>query len=56
MRDFDQAVTAVTFGWPSVDEYYVASSSRRRIGDVRVPLLVVQAKVRRCRLTLSNTH
>ena len=44
VRDFDEAVTRVTFGFPSVDAYYDASSSRRLIGDVKVPLLVVQAK------------
>ena len=44
VRDFDEAVTRVTFGFPSVDAYYDASSSRLKIGDVRVPLLVVQAK------------
>ena len=43
VRDFDEAVTRVTFGFPSVDDYYDASSSRRKIGDVAVPLLVVQA-------------
>lgn len=31
------------FGFPSVDAYYDASSSRRKIADVAVPLLVVQA-------------
>ena len=44
VRDFDEAVTRVTFGFPSVDAYYDASSSRRLIGDVRVPLLVIQAE------------
>ena len=44
VRDFDEAVTRVTFGFPSVDAYYDASSSRRLIGKVKVPLLVVQAK------------
>lgn len=44
VRDFDEAVTRITFGFPSVDAYYDASSSRRLIGDVRVPLLVIQAE------------
>ena len=44
VRDFDEAVTRVTFGFDSVDAYYDASSSRLSIGNVRVPLLVVQAK------------
>jgi predicted alpha/beta-fold hydrolase len=44
VRDFDEAVTRVTFGFPSVDAYYDASSSRKLIGEVKIPLLVVQAK------------
>lgn len=44
MRDFDEAVTRVTFGFPSVDAYYAASSSRNVISDVKTPLLVVQAR------------
>ena len=44
VRDFDEAITRVTFGFSSVDAYYEASGSRRKIADVRVPLLCVQAK------------
>jgi len=44
VRDFDEAVTRVTFGFPSVDAYYDASSSATMIERVRVPLLVVQAE------------
>ena len=39
-----QAITRVTFGFPSVDAYYEASGSRRQIGNVGIPLLTVQAK------------
>lgn len=44
VRDFDEAITRVTFGFSSVDAYYEASGSKRKIADVRVPLLCVQAK------------
>jgi|TARA_B110000967_G_scaffold208367_1_gene260312 predicted alpha/beta-fold hydrolase len=44
VRDFDEAVTRVTFGFPSVDTYYAESSSRHIIQHVKRPLLVVQAK------------
>ena len=43
IRDFDDAITRVSFGWPSVDHYYAGSSSAQRIGNVRVPLLCLQA-------------
>ena len=44
VHDFDEAVTRVTFGFPSVDAYSDASSSAAMIERVRVPLLVVQAE------------
>lgn len=44
VRDFDEAITRVTFGFESVDAYYNASGSKHKIADVRVPLLCVQAK------------
>ena len=44
VRDFDEAITRVTFGFSSVDAYYEASGSKRKIADVRVPLLCIQAK------------
>ena len=43
IRDFDDAITRVSFGWPSVDHYYAGSSSAQRIGGVQVPLLCLQA-------------
>ena len=43
VRDFDEAITRVTFGFPSVDAYYEYSGSKNRIADVRVPLMAVQA-------------
>ncbi|CAL8470709.1 g10251 [Coccomyxa elongata] len=44
IRDFDDAITRVTFGWPSVDAYYAGSSSSLSIPDVAVPLLCLQAE------------
>lgn len=43
VRDFDEAVTAVTFGFPSVDAYYEYSGSKNKIQDVAIPLMAVQA-------------
>ncbi|GBF96019.1 hypothetical protein Rsub_08834 [Raphidocelis subcapitata] len=43
IRDFDDAITIHSFGWPSVDAYYEGSSSARRIPDVAIPLLCIQA-------------
>lgn len=43
IRDFDDAITRVSFGWPSVDAYYAGSSSALRVAGVRCPLLCLQA-------------
>jgi hypothetical protein len=45
IRQFDEAITAVCFGWPSVDAYYEGSSSSDVVHSVTVPLLIVQASM-----------
>lgn len=42
IRDFDEAVTSVQFGWPTVDTYYAGSGSADSIPDVTIPLLCIQ--------------
>jgi hypothetical protein len=44
IRAFDDAVTRVSFGFPTVDAYYAASGSAARIPGVRIPLLCLQAE------------
>ncbi|RMZ52610.1 hypothetical protein APUTEX25_000729, partial [Auxenochlorella protothecoides] len=41
---FDDAITTVTYGYASVDDYYAAASSDRDVGAVCVPTLFVQAE------------
>lgn len=43
IRDFDDAITRVSFDWPSVDAYYEGSSSSLSIPHVKIPLLCIQA-------------
>ncbi|KAJ7538604.1 hypothetical protein O6H91_11G055900 [Diphasiastrum complanatum] len=43
VRDFDDGLTRVSFGYNSVDDYYKDASSSRSIGDVKIPLLCIQA-------------
>jgi predicted alpha/beta-fold hydrolase len=43
VRDFDDGLTRVSFGFKSVDEYYSKSSSSKAIKHVRIPLLCIQA-------------
>ncbi|KAK9093842.1 hypothetical protein Scep_025311 [Stephania cephalantha] len=44
IRDYDDAITRVTFGFKSVDEYYSKSCSSDSIKHVRIPLLCIQAE------------
>ncbi|EIE22712.1 AB-hydrolase YheT [Coccomyxa subellipsoidea C-169] len=44
IRDFDDAITRVSFGWPSVDAYYAGSSSSLSVPNVAIPLLCIQAE------------
>lgn len=44
IRDFDDAITRVSFGFASVDEYYARASSASVVGKVRIPLLCLQAE------------
>lgn len=44
IRDYDEAITIHSFGWPSVDAYYQGASCDQRLSNVRIPLLAVQAE------------
>ena len=44
IRDFDDAITRISFGWDSVDNYYAGSSSSLSIPNVKIPCLVIQAE------------
>ncbi|XP_008239230.1 PREDICTED: embryogenesis-associated protein EMB8 [Prunus mume] len=43
VREFDDGLTRVSFGFKSVDDYYSNSSSSNSIKDVCIPLLCIQA-------------
>lgn len=43
VRDFDDGLTRVSFGYETVDDYYKDASSSNSIKDVRIPLLCIQA-------------
>ncbi|CAL9077567.1 unnamed protein product [Musa acuminata var. zebrina] len=43
VREFDEGLTRVSFGFKSVDDYYFNSSSSSSIGCVCTPLLCIQA-------------
>ncbi|KZV45954.1 hypothetical protein F511_10644 [Dorcoceras hygrometricum] len=43
VREFDEGLTRVSFGFESVDDYYTNSSSSDSIRNVSIPLLCIQA-------------
>ncbi|XP_002971512.2 embryogenesis-associated protein EMB8 [Selaginella moellendorffii] len=43
VRQFDEGLTRVSFGYRSVDEYYADASSSKSIEHVKVPLFCIQA-------------
>ncbi|PKA64194.1 Embryogenesis-associated protein EMB8 [Apostasia shenzhenica] len=43
VREFDEGLTRVSFGFKSVDDYYFNSSSSNSIAHVQTPLLCIQA-------------
>lgn len=43
VREFDEGITRVSFGFKSVDDYYSYSSSSNSIKHVSTPLLCIQA-------------
>ncbi|KAI3501506.1 hypothetical protein L1887_29377 [Cichorium endivia] len=44
VREFDDSITRVSFGFKSVHDYYSKSGSAQSIKDVRKPLLCIQAE------------
>jgi predicted alpha/beta-fold hydrolase len=44
VREFDHALTRITFKYPTVDHYYSDASSIKKLQDVTVPLLCLSAK------------
>ncbi|KAJ7520166.1 hypothetical protein O6H91_20G070200 [Diphasiastrum complanatum] len=44
IREYDDGLTKVSFGYKTVDDYYFDSSSSRSVKDVKVPLLCIQAE------------
>ncbi|GER39575.1 alpha/beta hydrolase domain containing protein 1 [Striga asiatica] len=45
VREFDEGLTRVSFGFQSVDEYYSKSSSSDFVKNVTIPLLCIQASI-----------
>lgn len=44
VRDFDDTLTKYVFHYNTVDDYYNDAGSVKKLGDVRVPLLCINAE------------
>lgn len=44
VREFDDAITAPSFGYCDAQEYYEAAGARRVVAQVRVPMLMITAQ------------
>jgi predicted alpha/beta-fold hydrolase len=44
VREFDEAVIALHFGYHNADDYYQQASAKRVVADVRVPMLLITAQ------------
>eukprot|EP00242_Pyramimonas_sp_CCMP2087_P002582 CAMPEP_0198228596 /NCGR_PEP_ID=MMETSP1445-20131203/113677_1 /TAXON_ID=36898 /ORGANISM="Pyramimonas sp., Strain CCMP2087" /LENGTH=514 /DNA_ID=CAMNT_0043909001 /DNA_START=303 /DNA_END=1847 /DNA_ORIENTATION=+ len=44
IREFDDAITRVSFGFATVDDYYATCSSGNKIDKIKIPLLCIQAE------------
>ncbi|XP_071709166.1 uncharacterized protein [Rutidosis leptorrhynchoides] len=42
LKDFDEAISMVSYGFDSIDEFYASSSTTDMIGNVKIPVLFVQ--------------
>ena len=42
VRDFEKAISMVSYGFDEIEDFYAKSSTRDMIGKVKIPLLFIQ--------------
>lgn len=45
IRDFEEAISMVSYGFANLEDFYSKSSSRNMIKDVKIPVLFIQVIV-----------
>lgn len=45
LRDFDKAISMVSYGFESIEDFYSESSTRAVVGNVKIPVLFIQVLV-----------
>lgn len=42
VRDFEQSISMLSYGFDSIEDFYEQSSTRYMVGSVKVPVLFIQ--------------
>lgn len=46
VRDFEEAISMVSYGFENIEDFYTKSSTRNMIRDVKIPVLFIQVSMR----------
>lgn len=52
VRDFERAISMVSYGYDTIEDFYAKSSTRDVIDKVKVPVLFIQVLFLNCDTTL----
>lgn len=45
VRDFEEAISMISYGFVDIEDFYTKSSTRNMIKDVKIPVLFVQVSM-----------
>lgn len=43
VRDFEKAISMISYGFVDIEEFYLKSSTRQMVGNLKIPVLFIQA-------------
>ncbi|XP_042508424.1 uncharacterized protein LOC122084328 isoform X2 [Macadamia integrifolia] len=43
VRDFEKAISMISYGFEDIEEFYATSSTRQLVGNVKIPVLFIQS-------------
>lgn len=45
VRDFEKAISMVSYGFEEIEDFYSKSSTRCMVGNVKIPVLFIQVHI-----------
>lgn len=45
VRDFEKAISMVSYGFEEIEDFYSKSSTRGMVGNVKIPVLFIQVHI-----------